>query len=579
MRKFAIFISSFVLFTVFFVPKVFAADIKISPAGGTYGVNKNFSVNILIDTAGSSINAAEAKLKFDPSVIKVQSISKASSIFSFWLVEPSFDNNAGTIDLIGGTPNGVSGSSLHIVTVTFTGATLGSSEVSFIKAIITASDGTGSDILGKALGANYSISSTGIGTTGTVTVPEPVPPPVQIQRTPTPATGIPSKPSIEVILYPDQTHWYNQVSNFTAKWALPTDIDGVSTVVNQNPNADAPQKSEGLFESKTFSALSYDGVYYLHVRFKNSRGWGPTGHYKISIDTQPPLPFNIDIPTGAKSDNPTPKLVFVTGDSLSGVASFGVTINTEPQVNIASGQYLFKPHPPGSYSVRVSATDKAGNSIEARTVVEIEPIESPKITFITRQIIQGSDVLFNAKGLAMPNTRVVVTMTDKAKFLIFNGSVDVNDKGEWEFKLNRDLRNGTYLFSAITQDNRGALSLPTEITVVFKDRPIIVLFGLEITLTGLIIILIIAGAVASLWFYRRTFLRLIRFNRESVIIRRDIKNAFDMVKGDLDKISDIANKESPSATKETEVSAVNKKIKETLDRIEKYSGEDIEKLK
>jgi len=79
-------------------------------------------------------------------------------------------------------------------------------------------------------------------------------------------------------------------------WDLPNDVTAVATEVDQHPDA-VPAKSEGLFDNKTFSPLE-DGVWYLHVQFKNSIGWGPTLHYRIGIDTAPPLGFSVTSPSG-----------------------------------------------------------------------------------------------------------------------------------------------------------------------------------------------------------------------------------------------------------------------------------------
>ena len=85
--------------------------------------------------------------------------------------------------------------------------------------------------------------------------------------------------------------------------------------------------------------------------------------------------------------------------------------------------------------------------------------------------------------------------------------------------------------------------------------------------------------MAALWFYRKTLLRLARSQRESVIIERDLKNAFDVVKKELDRIAGIIKKDIPLDEREIEFNAINKKIVDTLDRTEKYMGGDMDQLK
>lgn len=581
MKRAIFFFIALLVFAV--ASNTYAADFKVSPSGGTFGTGKTFNVELKINTFGESINAAQGKLQFDPKVLEVKSISKDGSIFNFWLQEPTFSNETGTIEFIGGTPSGVSGSSLQVVSITFSAKALGTSDFVFINASITASDGSGTNISGNATGASFSVSSSGGPSTGSgQAASEPVPVPVQIKRAPIQASGLPVKPNIKVQLYPKPDGWYNLVSNFAVSWDLLPDVSELNTALNQNPNFDVPKKSEGLFDSKTFSALNQDGVYYIHVRFKNNIGWGPVSHYRIAIDTQPPLTFNIDVPTGIKSDNPSPRLVFNTGDALSGIGSFKIIIEGEGsiiQMDAIASEYVLKPHPPGTYMIRVVASDKAGNSIESRAQVEILPITMPEVTSINKKIIVGTDDRLVIKGTAIIDANIVVKIEDKDKFLVLQNEVTTNKSGEWEFRLDRELRRGDYLVSVRAKDSRGALSLPTEpVKVKFVEKPVISLFGLDITLRGLTFILIIAVILGALYFWRKTLLRLARSQRESIIISRDLKNAFEAVKKDVDRMAGMVKNDLSLDEKKLEVKVISKKIGDTLDKIEKYLDKDIEML-
>ena len=92
-----------------------AADFNILPAGGKLGLSQEFNVDIKINSGEQSINASQAKIKYNPAVLEVKSISKDGSGFNFWLEGPEFSNTAGEIKFIGGTPNGVSGASLEVL--------------------------------------------------------------------------------------------------------------------------------------------------------------------------------------------------------------------------------------------------------------------------------------------------------------------------------------------------------------------------------------------------------------------------------------------------------------------------------
>ncbi len=124
-----------------------AADFNLSPTSGTLALNQEFSVDIRIDSAGATINAAQATLLFPGNVIQIKDISKDDSIFDFWLQEPEFSNSAGTVSFIAGTPNGVSGSSLQVVRINFVAKGVGDAVISFVDGAITAADGHGTIVL------------------------------------------------------------------------------------------------------------------------------------------------------------------------------------------------------------------------------------------------------------------------------------------------------------------------------------------------------------------------------------------------------------------------------------------------
>jgi hypothetical protein len=68
-------------------------------------VNQELTLPVSIDTAGVTINAAEVYLKFDPTAIKVESVTKDNSIFQLWITDqPQFSNQSGDISFAGGLP-------------------------------------------------------------------------------------------------------------------------------------------------------------------------------------------------------------------------------------------------------------------------------------------------------------------------------------------------------------------------------------------------------------------------------------------------------------------------------------------
>jgi len=138
-----------------------------------------------------------------------------------------------------------------------------------------------------------------------------------------------------------------------------------------------PTISEGLFNNKTFSPLS-DGIWYLHVRFKNSVGWGPTMHYRIGIDSAPPLSFTATSPDGLTTANVAPTLLFGTKDQPSGIRQYVVMVDGSVATTTVLTKYTLLPQRPGNHSVVVKAIDEAGNKTESRVTFDI--LEIPLIT-------------------------------------------------------------------------------------------------------------------------------------------------------------------------------------------------------
>lgn len=643
---------------LFSAASIFAAEFNTTPPQANLGLGQELSVGIKINSGDDPINAAQAKLLFSPDILEVKSISKTGSIFNFWLQEPTFSNTDGTIEFIGGTPNGVSGASLHVLEISFAAKAIGFSQLAFVDSSITASDGSGRNIAGTSSGASFSVVSTTV-------VPKaeqvPVPAPTPIIRTPVPAVGLPATPTVRVPLYPDSADWHNLIGSFTVFWDLPPDVLGIAAALNQNPNFLVPAVSEGLFESKAFPPFEISGTYYFHVRFQNNQGWGPTAHYRIAIDTEPPVPFTIDVRTGLQSDNPSPEISFNTRDALSGIESFVIQINDNEPIlltsnitsetvqeveilptstgflnvrdgtstssnlvtridsggiykfqsekdgwyeivlpdgktgwifggyarKIGSGvvikppesSYKFSPLLPGKYMIRVKAADRAGNSIDDVVELEILSIEVPEITFAAQKVIRSSGNVILARGLSLPNEKVVISLEDEDGFLVLQSGVSVNEKGEWEFLLDRELRRGNYYLSAQTRDSRGAVSLSTDkFRVSVQDKPIISFAGIDITLRGLIYLLLVILVGSGVYVWRREIAHFARAHREALIITRDFKNSLANIRKGIDALSETLQKDKLSKENKAFSRTTLKKLEETIEKSEKYISQDIEKM-
>ena len=137
----------FLFFLITFPLQVEGASLLLSPGSESFSVGDSFSVELRIDTAGDSINTAQATIYFPVDVVKVLSVSKENSIFSLWPETPTFSNLTGEISFIGGLPHpGFSGEG-KAITINFKLEKEGEMLLSFGESKILADDGKGTNIL------------------------------------------------------------------------------------------------------------------------------------------------------------------------------------------------------------------------------------------------------------------------------------------------------------------------------------------------------------------------------------------------------------------------------------------------
>lgn len=382
MKKYiSYFIAGFIAFFAM-APQSFAGTLNLVTDKTQFAIGDEFNVDVKIDSEGVGINAAQATVNFPVSVLQEKAADKSNSVFTFWLQEPVADNAAGNISFIGGSGSGLTGKTLQTLRITFKVVGSGTADISFSDGAITASDGNGTNVLSVMKG----IQITSITKQEAARIiPAPKIPPIKIIKRPAVPTGkLPIKPVLNIPLYPASDGWYNTIAPFIVHWTLPADVMGVATEINQHPVSDL-KSSEGLFDNKTFPSLT-DGVWYLHIRFKNDIGWGPFADYKIGIDTAPPLAFEV----AQKNDGTTGLMVseisFETKDQPSGVALYRILVDGNEATTTILSSYLLPPQTPGTHKITVVAEDRAGNKTSTDTAVKV--LESAFLSIGTFSLTQ-----------------------------------------------------------------------------------------------------------------------------------------------------------------------------------------------
>lgn len=535
--------------------KAASATLYLSPGSGTYVIGSNFNVGVKVNTDGEVVNAAEGAISFDNNLLEAVSVSKGGSIFPFWTTEPTPNNSAGTIRFGGGLPPpAYKGSAGHIITITFKAKKAGSASVRFSSGAVLANDGKGTNILASMGSANYTISpkseapKTSDDNKAEVKKEEPV--------------EIYNKPVITSPSHPDQEKWYNKnVAQF--KWDLPESIIGVSLALNDDSYTDPGPKSDGLFDQKEYSDIS-DGTHYFHLKFQDNKKWGTITNYKIMVDTEAPLPFEIKVKEVEAGE--WPELSFETKDELSGLEKYEVIIGDKEEIlKPDQNNYIVNGLEVGEYNVIVNAVDKAGNARIAKATVKINALDAPKITNYAHEI-KSSDQFF-VSGTALLETAVTVFI-DREGMETITGTVTTDASGNWFYVYKNNLDNGRYIVWAVAKNNNEIESNPSEKVSFLVTPPIFAVIGdfvinyftVFVSLLFLIVLIVIL-IIFLIWFAKK------KLRRETVEIEEVLHANLEAYKKSLDQEFTALDKKQ-SLTAKKEAAKTKLKLKKELDSVE-----------
>ena len=535
-----------------------AATLELALEQNISSVKDDVVVLVTLNSEGQDVNTAQATISFPSNLLAVTKLDQTSSIFSFWLEEPSFDNTKGTIRFVGGATSGFNGSGLKVLRVAFKVKGSGNGRLGITDGTITSSDGTGSNVYTTAKGLDVNIPATADFTAVKAE---------RSQQAATIAKQLPVLIGLDVPFYPDSAKWNNRSASFQAKWNVTSDVTQQAISLDNKPATVPTASADALIGSKVFPALA-DGVWYIHIRSANNIGWSPTLHYKIAIDTAPPTPFKITSDSGFKTGDPSPTIRFSSSDVISGINGYSINIDGVLALTTSTTSYSLSPLLPGIHHIVVTAVDKAGNSTSQTEVLEILPIESPTIGYVNRSIIlnEGSVV---AGGTSPAGVEVVAQLQNSQNQIVAEQVVPVDSNHNWNVTISRALVAGDYYLLITSRDNNKASSLAVSSqSINVKQRPMLVIGSLEITQVWFFIILIlilILSFGAGFLTYRKWRGQL---GRRVVIAQRDAINIFENIKKNIDK---LLKDYKGGDVSESELAKIKQTLKSMKADIEKYS--------
>ncbi len=527
----------------------FASSLFVSPNTGVYVSGKTFTVKVMINTEGKSINAAEGSLKFNPQEMTVVSIDKSSSIFNLWVTEPTFSNTAGTISFSGGMPSGYKGSSGSIFNITFRTTSAGTGKLSFNDGSVLANDGMGTNILSSMSGGTFTIQAP---------TSEPAPEVVEYVA----PANTPSAPKIQSSTHKDNEWTIEKTAKLN--WSLPNGVVAVRTTLDTLPNTIPTKVYDSPISEITLSDLS-EGISYFHLQFKNSEGWGKVSHFPLRVDSEKPESFTIVETEDPDYTNPVQTIKFEINDKTSGVIKYKVKLNdSEPFEFIDEKETRTLELPslmPGYNSIVAEAFDRAGNSIIATYSFEILAFDKPVFTEYPNEI--NEEVIPVIRGTTRSNSEVeVIVRKIGAEPNLYKTVSD--DKGVFTFIPEGTFTNGVYELTARSKDQFGAISDLSEVIRIAVQEPGYVrVGGFLIDLLSVIIPLVAMTAlmILAFWFV------IVRFRNMRKRVFTESSEAVFIARSEFDKLQDILQVHKSSIIESRKAQKLTKTESDMFDSI------------
>lgn len=491
----------FLVGLLFLSNQVFAATLSLSPSTGVYTAGGTFSASVILDTAGSPINAAEAVLKFNPKELSVISASRGSSIFNLWTQEPTYSNSAGTISFGGGSPSGYTGSRGTVMTVTFRALNAGTAKVNFSDGSVLAADGLGTNVLTSMNGGNYTIGAQDV---------QPEPETIQYIA----PANTPAVPQIKSSTHPDPNGWYKDTTE-KLSWTLPAGITGVRTLLDSNSGSIPTKVYETPIESITLDDLN-QGVTYFHLQFRNTEGWGRVAHYRLAVDNTDPSVFELSIPEDADLSNPIQTIEVDFEDEFSPLSRYSIVIDDGVPFDfteVGDGTSITLPLlKPGRHSLIVEAFDSAGNSLIDTLSFVILSFDKPVFTEYPSELNEG--VIPVLKGLTRPSSEVEITLRKGSDDVPITSRIYANEEGEFIFIPDGPLSVGVYTVTAVAFEASGAQSEPSDEIKIAVQQPGYFKIGTLVVSVLSVIIPLIALVFLLLFIVWYSVKRFTRFKGE-----------------------------------------------------------------
>ncbi|OGL67257.1 hypothetical protein A2856_04365 [Candidatus Uhrbacteria bacterium RIFCSPHIGHO2_01_FULL_63_20] len=427
-----------------------AATMYLDPPSGSIEIDDPLTVEVVLSSPDEAVNAVRGRLRFPTELLEVSSVSVQGTAISLWLQQPTYSNDAGTIDFEGVVLNpGFQGNAARLFTVTLRGKGNGNADVTFTSGAILANDGKGTNVITGLSKATYTVNAPTVA------------PPVPEATTPVDTPGAPGAPQVSSPTHPSPVSWYKErVARFA--WGVGAETTAVAYLLDRRPNSVPAAAAEGTPSSYTSEALT-DGAWYFHVRTKNQYGWGGISHFRVQVDATAPSSFTATALPSVSANDPLARFRFSAYDGTSGIGHYEIYLGADlfdQWVDPGTHLYRSLPLPPGSHVLRIRAVDLAGNFLERTAEATVTALPAPSIHSYTSLI--RSDEPLIVKGGTFPNARVNVWVQRGESGVMDTAQDQADIRGLFTIVYDRDLEKGDYRIWVTAVDDLGAQTLPSE---------------------------------------------------------------------------------------------------------------------
>jgi hypothetical protein len=326
-----LYVILFAVLCVLFTKQALAATLYSQAANQEVYVDQSFVVDWYLDSEGKSINSLDLKLNFSPDTLEVANASTGNSLVSLWIKSPVADNNSGSLELVGGIPNGLNSDHIPIFRTVITAKKEGPAFIRLGEAsAVLLNDGLGTSELMKFKNEEFNVYPKDFQ-------------PIEISSS----------------THPDSNKWYS-LRDVALKFLPKADTDysySFSSNIEIIPgNLTQEIPNEIKYQSEP------DGIYYFKLNSKvGPSNWQEAGVYRIQIDATSPEEFQPVIGSDSSILKGNPFLSFSTVDKTSGISHYTVKVGLFGKgIETQSPYKLYKPLV--GDSITVTAFDSAGNT-------------------------------------------------------------------------------------------------------------------------------------------------------------------------------------------------------------------------